>query len=950
MRNGRDDVSAARSKTSSAGHGHTGVPARASRLAKATRRPATVVALLALALSALLGAPAGQAGTQSSGTTILVKFHAGVDAEQAVSANGDDATATTKTRVVVVELKDGESVGDGLAAYGATPGVSYAEPNDVYTAAALPAPSDPQFASQWALDKIHALDAWAAYPGSYTASSGARVAVVDSGVAPIADFSAGRLLAAEGANCLSGTCVAGSSGDDFGHGTEVAGALAASADDGTGIAGAAFASPVLPVKVLDAQGSGTAASIASGVIWAADHGARVVNLSLAGPYSQTICDAVAYATSVGALVVAAAGNNGTWVATYPAACPGAIGVAATDVNDATPFWSNYGNPNVFVSAPGVGILAPGLDGTPALVDGTSIAAPYVSALAALLFSQTPTRDAATVKTILAETSAKAGTGVYGTDPYGLCASCSWNGTYGYGRIDAAAALAWSGPQFSLATTSTPSGSIAPGASAAYGLSVAIDSGHSGPVTLSVAGLPAGATATFAPASLSASGTSQLTVATSALTPPGTYPLTISGTDAQTTHSVTASLVVAVSDFTLGASPSEATVGTGKSTAVSVAVARTGSYAGTVRLSASGLPTGATAAFSPSSVAAPGSSQLTLTAGTSTPAGTYTVTLTGTDGTRTRTTTLALTVVVPDFSVTATPATASVTQGASATFTTAVAFVGGYTGKIALTASGLPTNATGTFSATSLTAPGTPTLTVKTATTTPGGVYTITITGTSATKVVRTSKVTLTVIAPDFAVSSSVGSASLLQGQSAVYPVVVDVVNGFTGSIALTASGAPTGATVSFAPSSVAAPGSSSLTIKTAATTAPGTYAVTITGTSAARVVRTAKVTLVVNPAGDFAIAPLAPSVTVKHGSFVQTSLTLTGAGGFAATVGLTVTGPTGLTATLGKTSLAVSGTTPLSVTLKLAAATSMAPGTYTVTLTGTCGGIVHAAPLTLVVT
>src|SRR5262249_23010991 len=156
---------------------------------------------------------------------------------------------------------------------------------------------------------------------------------------------------------------------------------------------------------------------ASGIIWAADHGARVVNLSLAGPFSQTICDAVGYAVSAGAVVVAAAGNNGWATATYPAACPGAIGVAATDSNDNVPYWSNFGSPNVFLSAPGVSILTTAKGGGYTTVDGTSLAAPYASGLAALLFSQDPLRTASVVKTIMAATDDNVGPEGYRADPY-----------------------------------------------------------------------------------------------------------------------------------------------------------------------------------------------------------------------------------------------------------------------------------------------------------------------------------------------------------------------------------------------------------------------------------------------------------------------------------------------------------------------------------------------------
>jgi thermitase len=329
---------------------------------------AVVVALV------LIGSPDGHAGTTPP-TTILVRFRSGVDGPSAVKQKGDAPAATTKTKVVVVDLKPGETATQAIVAYRSDPSVAYAEANATYTSALDP-PNDPSFSSQWALSRIQAVSGWTSYPGTYSPAGGAPVAIVDSGIdATNADLADGRVLTSSGANCLSGSCVSDPGTDESGHGTSVAGVIDAAPNNGVGIAGEAYSSPVIPVKVLDSSNNGTAASIASGIMWAADHGARVVNLSLAGPYSQTICDAVAYAGSAGAVVVAAAGNNGWATPTYPAACPGAIGVAATDSNDNVPYWTNFGSPNVFLSAPGVSILTTARGGGYTTVDGTSLAAP-----------------------------------------------------------------------------------------------------------------------------------------------------------------------------------------------------------------------------------------------------------------------------------------------------------------------------------------------------------------------------------------------------------------------------------------------------------------------------------------------------------------------------------------------------------------------------------------------
>jgi subtilisin family serine protease len=999
---------------------------------------------------ALIGAPTGHTDPPADPGTILVKFKKGVDGSDKVKGKGDDPIAVQKTKVVVVKLKDGESVDAALADYRSRPDVEYAEPNDIYNAALDP-PSDPSYSSQWALAQIKALAGWSTYPGSYTATGGATVAVVDTGVdATNPDLADGRVLTGSGANCLSGTCTADSAADDNGHGTNVAGVLDASTNDPIGIAGEAFSSPVLPVKVLDATGAGTAGSIAAGIIWAADHGARVVNLSLAGPFSQTICDAVSYASSAGALVVAAAGNSGWNLATYPAACPAAIGVAATDSNDEAASFSNYGSPDVFVSAPGVGIMTTGLGGSYVSVDGTSIAAPYVSGLAALLFSQDSTRTPAVVKTILAETADKVGSGGYGSDPYSTCGTCTWNSSYGYGRIDVGNALNWAGPQFavslsgsstvavlpgtsgtlnvavaadsgyagtiglsvsglpadasasfspdSLAATgssqvtisaastiplgtypltitasdgtssqsvtatlsvappsyslsaSPSSATVGQGQSATYAISAGADGGYIGTVGLSVNGLPAGATASFAPSSVTPPDSSQLTVATTSSTPVGTYTLTISGWDGSDTETSTVTLTVVAPDFTIGASPASATAIRGQSTTYGISLASVGGFGGTVALSVTGLPTYASATFTPSSLASPGGSTLTVKTGTSTPVGTYTLTVKGTSGSLVHTTTITLLVVIPDFTVAATPASVSVMQGQSTTFNVSVGAVYGYTGTITMSISGYPSYSTASFSPTTVAAPGSSTLTFKAATTTPLGTYTLTISGTSSSRVVHKATVTVTVLGPDFSVSSAAPSATVLQGQSATYPVSVATVYGFTGNITLTASGYPTGATVSFSPSVVAAPGSSTLTVKAGTTTAVGTYTLTITGTSAARVVRTAKVTLVVNPVGDFTFTSTSSAITVRRGSYFSPYVYLNAQNGFYCTVALSNSLlPAGMTATWSRTSLLVYGTSTLSTYVKLAAASTTAPGTYTVNLLGTCGPIQHTVPLTVTV-
>ena len=125
------------------------------------------------------------------------------------------------------------------------------------------------------------------------------------------------------------TASPGATDDRHGHGTHVAGTVAA--DAGSNVEGVAVGAKVLPVKVLSDSGSGSSAWISGGIIWAADQGADVINMSLGGQHTSTVYNtAIAYARSKGASVVAAAGNSNTSATFMPAAAPGVIGVAATD--------------------------------------------------------------------------------------------------------------------------------------------------------------------------------------------------------------------------------------------------------------------------------------------------------------------------------------------------------------------------------------------------------------------------------------------------------------------------------------------------------------------------------------------------------------------------------------------------------------------------------------------
>ena len=383
------------------------------------RRFALLVAFAALTFAAPAAALAD--------ATILVKFTSTTGSVAKVAALGDDVTGTTVGGVKVVDPQAGESVSEALARYRARPDVLYAEPNRLFHLLDVSPPSDPGYGSQWALDAISTLGGWSVFPGTFSPTPSVPIGIIDTGV----DATHPDLGNVSGlsATCLSGTCSQGVPTDDNGHGTHVSGIAAATTDNGIGIAGLSYASPLIVVRVFspDASQGAYDSDIANGIAWAASHGAKVINLSLGGhdpTYPITLCNAVELAiNSYGAAVVAAAGNGnptGTPVATpsYPAACHGAVGVAATDESDLPATFSNYGSPDVFVSAPGVDVLSTWPGNSYALNDGTSMASPYVTGLVGLIRTMHPEASVTQVRQILALSSDKVGAGVYGADPYG----------------------------------------------------------------------------------------------------------------------------------------------------------------------------------------------------------------------------------------------------------------------------------------------------------------------------------------------------------------------------------------------------------------------------------------------------------------------------------------------------------------------------------------------------
>jgi serine protease len=244
--------------------------------------------------------------------------------------------------------------------------------------------------------------------------------------------------------------------DDHGHGTHVAGTVAQSTDNGVGVAGMAPLARLMPLKVLGADGSGTSVGIADAIRYAADHGARVLNLSLGGgARSAAMANAVAYARRKGCLVVCAAGNGGSRGVSYPAAYPGALAVSAVGPQGLLAPYSSFG-PEVRIAAPGgdksqgeeAGVLQetvdpanPGGKGVYRWFQGTSMATPHVAGAAALLASLGIT-DPGAIERLLAGAADRPGTyGRAGGDAQPVPdSSALLSEKYGAGLLDVGAAV------------------------------------------------------------------------------------------------------------------------------------------------------------------------------------------------------------------------------------------------------------------------------------------------------------------------------------------------------------------------------------------------------------------------------------------------------------------------------------------------------------------------------
>ena len=356
---------------------------------------------------------------------VLAKPKPGVSASRLAATVAGQLAPATLTRLGIVKLRVRAGAEVAFAEQLSRSGlVDFASPD--YLRHLAVTPNDPLYDSQWALPKIEAPLAWQ----TTTGSTNVTVAVIDTGYdlshpdRPVNLIAGPTYVSAPDPSCPP----EGVNGpqDDQGHGTHVGGIVAAAFDDGIGVAGLAPGVTVLIVKAADCTGNLADSDVATAITYATDAGARVINMSFGGPtYSDVLNQGVQYAWSRGVVLVAAAGNQGSSAPFYPAWLPNVMAVSATDQNDAIAWFSNVG-PDIAVAAPGVDVLSTYPGGYQSL-SGTSMAAPHVSAVAGLILSADGSfRNDQVVAAIER--------GAIGMGP-----GCP-NQTYGYGRLDAAAAL------------------------------------------------------------------------------------------------------------------------------------------------------------------------------------------------------------------------------------------------------------------------------------------------------------------------------------------------------------------------------------------------------------------------------------------------------------------------------------------------------------------------------
>ena len=384
--------------------------------------------LLLAAIAVVLAVPAGARAAEYVPDEVIVRYQQGTGggvAAQVAAEAGTQAVQALPGGSQQLEIEDGDSVRETIAELRADPNVAYAVPN--WRARAAGVPDDPAFRLQWNLSTtfgINVAEAWSLAAGlGAPGGRGAVVAVLDSGVAYERYGRYRRAPDLRRSTFVRPYDFIGRDrhpNDVFGHGTHVAGTIAQTTNNGIGTAGIAYNAKIMPLRVLDSNGEGDSAAIARAIRYAGRYRADVINLSLEFPAEvrsaeiPDVLSALRYAHRRGVLVVAAAGNQADIAVAYPARAQSVIAIGATTVTGCQADYSNAGE-DLDLVAPGGGADAPNTDsawdvahctpdsvgrpiiqqtftrgvrrfGLPRSYEGTSMAAPHVSAIAALLIA------------------------------------------------------------------------------------------------------------------------------------------------------------------------------------------------------------------------------------------------------------------------------------------------------------------------------------------------------------------------------------------------------------------------------------------------------------------------------------------------------------------------------------------------------------------------------------
>ncbi|MGD6858027.1 S8 family peptidase [Bacillus infantis] len=351
-----------------------------------------------------------------------VKFSSPPDDDELDSlAAGLDAEFIRHMDSIFVFQSDSMTTADLLQFFRERPDIAYAEPNFILMQNETQLPNDQLYREkyQWNLPAIDIEKAWDISKGD----EDIIIAVVDTGVDMDHPDLRKRLM--KGYNVMQNSS---DFDDDNGHGTHVAGIIASETNNGEGIAGITWNNRIMPVKAMGSKGYGYTFDIAKGIIWAADHGADVINLSL-GNYqpSAFLEEAIRYAYDKGAVLISAAGNDNSEQPSFPAAFPEVLSVSAVSYTGEKAEFSNYGY-YIDVTAPGVYIPSTYFKNQYAALSGTSMASPHVAGLAGLILSVNPDLSNREVMNIIKGTARDIGE--EGRDAY-----------FGNGLIDINAALA-----------------------------------------------------------------------------------------------------------------------------------------------------------------------------------------------------------------------------------------------------------------------------------------------------------------------------------------------------------------------------------------------------------------------------------------------------------------------------------------------------------------------------